>query len=599
MKRKACNFAVNAAVSVLAIAASTSVQAFRFQAGDVQGSFDSTFTAGIGVRASDPSCSLVGDTTGSCGARANTAQWSAGDNGNLNYKKGDFFTAYVKGTHELLLNMPDGWRFMARGSWMHDFKADDTRRTDLSGDAKRQIVNEARLLDLWISKDFRIGEESARVRVGNQVISWGESLFAIGGIDQVNALDFQRLLVPGTQLKEAVLPAPMLSLSTGLGKGLSLEAFYQFRWNKTVFAPVGGYWSVADYYGEGRESVSFDGGNFNVTGPDQASLLGRRNYSAAAGDAAINSNGHFAAPVRQDKKPGNGNQYGLSVHWKPEGTALDLGFYYMQYHDKTPVLNLVEDGSAYRWEFLEKRKLYGVSANFPAGNWAVGWELSYRPKDAVTLSACYNAGGALDANTNLAAVSTCPQYKDTSKYQMHLTGLLQLLPSEHGRILDLFGADTGFVSVEGVVTHYSGISPNKRIRRTIDGVLVDQVPAAGYFLFLDRTDPTMPIAKGGGTSTSWGYVVDVNMYYDGTVIPGWQVIPGVTFMHSVKGDTPNFMVPYLEKAKAANFYVLFNQNVGDWRAGINYATYFGGKSDPERQYYKDRDFFGAFISKSF
>ena len=598
MKRKTCSVVASAAVSMVAAAASPPAQAFRFEMGDIQGSLDSTITTGIGVRAQDPSCSLTGDPTTSCGGRANTAQWSAGDNGNLNYRKGDFFTAYLKGTHELVMKAPDGWTFMGRGTWLHDFKADDTARTELSSAARQQIVNDVRLLDLWVSKDLKIGDQNGRVRLGNQVINWGESLFAIGGINQTNALDFQRLLVPGTQLKEAVLPAPMVSFASTLGAGLNLEAYYQFRWNKTRYAPVGGYWSVADYYGKGRESVSFDGTNFNVTGRDQASRLGLRRYSAAQGDAAINDAGDFAAPVGRDIEPGNGNQYGLSMHWKPRNTALDLGVYYMQYHDTMPVLNLV-GGAEYRWQFLEKRNLYGVSANFPLGNWAVGWELSYRPKDAVTLSACYNAGGPLDANTNMAAVTNCPQYVENDKYQMHLTGMLQLTPSDHGAVLDLLGADTGFISVEGVVAHYPGINRNKRITRTIEGVQVDQVPAPGYFIFLDRSDPLAPIAKGGGTATSWGYIVDFNVFYDGTVIPGWQMIPGVTFVHAVSGDTPNFAVPYLKGAKAANFYVLFNENAGNWQAGINFATYFGGKSDPERQYYKDRDFFGAFVSRHF
>lgn len=373
MKKKIKKVITTALASLLAAMAAPSVQAFRFEAGEIQGSLDSTITAGMGVRANDPSCTLVGDPGTPCGGGANTPQWSAGDNGNLNYRKGDFFTTYIKGTHELLLKMPEGWKFMARGSWMHDFKADDTARTELSSDARRQIVNDLRVLDLWVSKDLQIGDRQARVRLGNQVINWGESLFAIGGINQTNALDFQRLLVPGTQLKEAVLPAPMISFATSLGSGLNMEAYYQFRWNKTEYAPVGGYWSVADYFGEGRESVSFDGSNFNVTGRDQASRLRRRSYTAAEGDAAIAAAGDFPAPVADDIRPGNGDQYGLSMHWKPDNTTLDLGVYYMQYHDKTPVLNLAKGGTEYQWEYLEERKLYGVSANFPLGNWAVGW----------------------------------------------------------------------------------------------------------------------------------------------------------------------------------------------------------------------------------
>jgi hypothetical protein len=166
-------------------------------------------------------------------------------------------------------------------------------------------------------------------------------------------------------------------------------------------------------------------------------------------------------------------------------------------------------------------------------------------------------------------------------------------------MLDLLRADSGFFSAEAVVTRYSGVSPSKRITRTIEGVAVDQVPAAGYLVFLNRSNPASPIATGGGTATSWGYVLDFNWTYDGKLIPDWQVTPGVTFSHSVSGETPTYLANYLSGAKAANFYVLFNQNPVNWQAGINYTTYFGGKDDPSRQFYKDRDFIGGFIARNF
>ena len=38
-------------------------------------------------------------------------------------------------------------------------------------------------------------------------------------------------------------------------------------------------------------------------------------------------------------------------------------------------------GSGFAYHYLEDRKMLGVSANFPLGNWAIGTELSYRPHD--------------------------------------------------------------------------------------------------------------------------------------------------------------------------------------------------------------------------
>ncbi len=599
MKRKFVGVLVGAVASATVLLSSSAhAESFKNASGSVEGALDSTLTVGFGKRIQAQSCALIGDTNSSCGASANTAQWSAGDNGDLNYNKGDFFSAYLKGTHELLMSIPEEKiKIMLRASWMKDFKANSTRRTDLSSDARDQVVNDVRLLDAWISKQFEIGGQTARVRLGNQVINWGESLYGVGGINATNSLDYQRLMVPGTQIKEAVLPAPMISLASALGNGFNVEGYYQFGWNRNRLPPVGSYFSVADYYDKGREQVSYNGGNYNVTGLDPAAVTGKRNPTIT--DVLATGNTDFWVPTIDDKTPRKQGQYGLSLHYKPQGADIDFGFYYLNYHDKAPVLNLAGSGTEFQWQFKEDRKLFGVSANFPLGNWAIGTELSYRPKDAVALSGCFASGGPLDANTNGVVLNNCPLWADNKKYQFHLTGQLQLTPGDHKPVLDFLGADAGFLTAELVAIKYPGIGANTRITRSIEGISVDQVPAAGYLVFLDRMNPASPITAGGGTDVSAGYVVDFNWTYDGTVIPGWQLTPGMTFSHSFKGNTPTFTANYLDGAKSANFYLLFNQNPVKWQAGLNVTKYFGGKTDPMRQVYSDRDFVGGFVSYSF
>ncbi|NMG30199.1 DUF1302 domain-containing protein [Aromatoleum evansii] len=557
--------------------------AFQFATGSIEGSFDSTLTAGFGVRASKQSCALIGDGNTSCGASANTAQYSNGDNGNLNYKRGDFFAANIKGTHELLLKMPDGYKFMARGTWLYDAGAPETRRTDLDDDAKRQVARDVRLLDFWASKDFTIGEQNARVRLGNQVLNWGESYYISGGINATNALDLQKLAVPGTQLKEAVIPAPMVSFATGLGHGVNLETYYQFRWNRNRVPPVGAYFSANDLYDKGRQPLFLNPSNFNVGGFDPR---GTPQGAAAS----------FASPVSGDdieaRKTG---QYGLSLHYKPEGSDLDLGFYYLNYHDKSPVLQYNSAG-IYNWRFLEDRELYGLSANFPLGDWAIGTELSYRPRDAVALTGCYNAGGPLDFNTNGAVVDTCSQWIDKEKYQFHVTAQLSISPSNYPGVLKaLGGATNATFTTEAVVIRYPDL--RSRFVRSANGVPVQQAPAAGYAFWTENSPSLGTIASAGGTGTSWGYVADFNAAYDGKIIDGWQVIPGVTYFQAVRGDTPTLTATFLEGAKSATYYVLFNKNDGKWNAGINYTAYWGGNA--LRQAYGDRDFVGGFLSYNF
>ena len=120
--------------------------------------------------------------------------------------------------------MPDQWKAMVRGSALYDEMATHTEDTPITDGARRRVAPNFLLLDLWVSKAWTAGGQSGHIRVGNQVLNWGESYFAVGGINASNSFDLQKLLTPGVQLKEAVLPAPMLSIAQGLGSGFDLEA---------------------------------------------------------------------------------------------------------------------------------------------------------------------------------------------------------------------------------------------------------------------------------------------------------------------------------------------------------------------------------------
>jgi len=581
-------------LALTALVCAGTAHAFRFEASDsIKGNLDMQLTLGAGMRLVDRNPHLIGDPHVNAGA--DTGFSSNADDGNLNYKKGDFFTTYLKFTPELLLKFPDDYKFMVRATGLYDFKATDTRRTELADDAKDQVARDYRLLDLWVSKDMNIGSQRARVRVGNQVISWGESIFAIGGINSTNALDFQKFSIPGTQIKEAVLPAPIVSIASGLGSGVNLEAYYQARWNANRLPPVGTYFSVADILGKGRQPLFLNNdatsANFiNFGGLDPAA-------GATFGDIGTSST--LAVPIADDKTPKNSGEWGAALHWKPQGLSVDLGFYFMDYHDKMPVLSALSIGQA-QWSFQEDRKMYGVSANFPVGNWAIGWELSYRPKDAVALTGCFNPGGELDAVGNGVVGIDCPMFIDQKKYQMHLTGILLMTPGEHGWFLDLLKADTATFTGEAVGIRYPGVSPDKRYFRTIQGVPVMQAPDAGYGFWKDGTVDvagvgTLNTVAGFGDANSFGYTVDFNWAYDNKIIKGWQVIPGVTYFQAVKGNTPTLTANYLQGAKSMNMYILFNQSAPvRWQAGLNYTNYWG-----TNQLLGDRDFIGGFLTRNF
>lgn len=561
-------------IALAAVAACAGgAQAFTFDAGSVSGNFDSTVSVGMGMRAKNPSCSLVGDPS-YCDA-ADVFRWGAGDDGNLNYRRGDLFTGYIKGNHELLLKMPDDWKFLGRVSWLHDFKADDTARTPLSDDAKDEIVSDVRVLDFWLGKSMQVGSgQRVSMRLGNQFLNWGESLFLPGGINATNAIDIQRLSQPGTQLKEAFLPAPMLNVSGTLGGGWSAEGYVQFGWNRTKFPPVGGYWSPVDIYDKGRQPI--------YLGPDPAS-------SAALGIPESPSIGYAG-----DQEAKNSGQWGVALRWTPQGSSVNYGFYAMNYHDKLPSLRFINGQSEYQWNFLEDRKLYGASMNFSVGNWAIGTELSYRPKEAIALSGCFQPGMVGDNVAGLAPAAECNQYIDGKRWQWHITGLLSLTPGDHGAFLNALGADTATLLAEAVVVHFPDLK-SVYLRNAPDGTPVAQLPAAGLWNWSDDGGATV---YGAGTKTSSGINLDFSWVYDGSIIPGWQVVPGLYFFQAIDGRTPTLGANFMKGARVANFYVNFIQNPATWQLTLNYATY-GGGARPFDQPYGDRHFFGAVLSRNF
>jgi len=541
------------AVSGLAVACATPLaMAFTFDTENIHGSFDSTISLGMGLRTESPACNLINVGAGGHnppdGCLAQTS--GIGDQGNMNYDKGDLFTNYLKGTHELLLKLPEDVSFMARGTWIRDFAATDTTGAlsfntpegvgsdGLTDDARDELRFKARLLDLWVSKGFDVGEQRVRARLGNQVINWGESLFAVGGINNTNAYDVMALSRPGVQLKEALLPAPMLSVASGMGGGVNIEAYYQFGWNKSELPPVGSYWSYTHSLGEGMQAYGFD-----------------------------------------DKNARDSGQWGLSLRWQPEGSDVNYGFYVMRYHDKLPslsvqVLDPLTSAFAATWEYPEDRMLYGISANMPIGDWAVGTELSYRPKDAVSLNP------AIDLCA--ARVGKC--WKDEKKYQWHLTGLYSLTPSNSPTILDFTGASTGTLLTELVVVKYPGLH---------DEYNGEPIAAGANTWQLDPTTP--PTAKGNKTSD--GIYADFSLTYDGTLIPGWQVTPGVFYSRSLGGRTPNLAATFTKDASSMNVYLNFVRNPASWQISLNYATFMGGDT-PYDQLLRDRDYVGLVVSRT-
>ncbi|MET3107979.1 hypothetical protein AAKU67_002850 [Oxalobacteraceae bacterium GrIS 2.11] len=608
-KRTGTNLTGLALLPLAIMLAYSSAYAEPFETDAWKGAWDTQFTLATGIRTGDPSGNLT--------QIGNKNEWGGGDYGDLNYKKGQLFSGQFKITSELLAtNKATGIDMMARGTGFYDALAEKTKYTEMSQGAKNQMVSNFQLLDLWAGHKFTVGDNQWRFRIGNQVINWGESTFLFGGINATAAIDYQKSLIPGTQIKEYILPAPMMTVAGQLGNGWNGEAYYQFRQVTNRYPAIGSYWSTANYFGKGtKDALSFDPTNFNGFGQSAAQYaqqyLGAGSRVSASQLELANQqllagmNGTVADLALPDKKASNAGQFGFALHHFPEGSGVDLGLYYLHYTDKSPVFQYLNDptvsgGGDIQAKYLTNRQLFGVSTNFQLGNWAIGSELSYRPKDAVALVGCFTNPGPLDANTNpnplFSAVPgslQCPLYKDMKKWEWHVTAQSTLTPSDNPLIMaDILKAQSATLTAEAVATYYPGVKST--MSQNVGGTTVYQGVASAGLTFLDNTGIVQPI----GTAMSTGAIVDFNWTYDGTIAAGWQFTPGITYYHAISGDTPNPAGTYLAGAQSVNLYFLMNQNPTTWQAGINFTAFSGGKV-VGAQPYKDRNLIGAFITYNY
>lgn len=595
------------AIAALGATFANPAAAFKFEMENgLTGSFDSTISVGMQMRMQSTDRSIISNDNGGnvptisqLGEKVNPGNpWNANpdfnyvnaDDGNLNYKKHDIVSAVVKGTHELFLTQKGNWSALARVTWSSDQKADDTQRTPLRHDAEDAVKQNVALLDLWVAKEFSIGEQTAKLKLGNQVISWGEDIFIIGGVNSINALDLRKFHIPGVQLKEVFIPAPMLSFSSGLGNGFSTEAYYQFKWNSFNFDPVGTYWSSADPIGKGAKRGAYIPSSFVAT---PTGVVGDWNPKLPGRDLITLSQFPGIIPVK-NTEPKDSGQYGINLRFKPAEGDTEYAAYYLHYHDKLPFVGYRQKlaaicnpcaptggpggnvaGYTAIVQYGEDKELFGLSMNTKLGDWAVGAEVSYRPRDSVAIDPTVPLPAPFATNSklkyNLAALSaatgdaTVKGYTNEEKYQAHVTGFY-LLPQS---ITSVFGAAEGSFLAEAAVTHYPGL---------------DLSGGTPYLL----NNYKLP------DKTSWGYVAEVGLTYANIFNSGWTMSPLIDFYHDVQGTSPTAL-PFVEGRKALALNLNFDYH-NEWKGNIGYSVFWGGGN---MNMIRDRDVLSMSISRTF
>ena len=315
-------------------------QAIEFGEGEFQGSLDTTISHGLTYR--------VGKRDPLLASKTNS------NDGNLNYDRG-VVSNTSKFTTDLDIGTGDFGAFV-RASGFIDFENQngDRERTPLSEDAKDRVGRNLELLDAYVTGTFDVGDTIVDARLGRHVLNWGESTFIPNGINAINPFDVSKLRLPGSELREALLPVGLASLSVAPTDTLSVEGFYQFEWEETEIDAVGSYFSVTDYVGPGaREAVLTDiadGFAEDVTEADRRSGFETQLPGITR---AINADlaGHMLPPLEEndtdfasvlrgpDRAPEDSGQWGLALRYLAEDlNDTEFGFYFMNYHSRLPIV---------------------------------------------------------------------------------------------------------------------------------------------------------------------------------------------------------------------------------------------------------------------
>ena len=313
---------------------------FSFADDEIKGSFDTTLSYGQLWRVQ---------------GRDKTNDDVNINDGNRNFDTGLVSEVY-KVTSDLEVSYKNYGAFV-RGSAFYDTQIMD-KRTDYSGNnnpsqpsqnfphndsftyaTRHSAGRDAQILDAYVYGNWEVGDLPLTARLGRQVFNWGEGLFYRGGVNTTNPINAAQFRLPGSELKEVLVPIEALNFNVGLSDNLSMETFYQFSWKETQVDPVGTYFSETDLFADG-------GNTAYAVMPQLTELNGLYQGLSAAGAGGLQGGGgadavgNFkVASIGPDINARNDGQYGVAFRYLAEQlNATEFGFYFVNYHAKEPTI---------------------------------------------------------------------------------------------------------------------------------------------------------------------------------------------------------------------------------------------------------------------
>ena len=575
-------------ILALAIALGTAAPAYavNFNIGEIEGQLDSALSIGASWGTSKIDKDLVGSANGG------TGYTQTGDDGRLNFKRGSTFSKIFKGIHDLELRYGNTGVFV-RGKYWYDFELKDEGREfkDISDHNRKEAAQAsgAEILDAFVYHNYDIAGLPGTVRLGKQVVSWGESTFIGNSINSINPVDAAAFRRPGAEIKEGLIPVNMFYISQSITDNLSAEAFYQLEWDQTVVDNCGTFFSGADVLADGCST------NYNILGGAQLDLLLDNLASLNSLGVQVEPEG-LLVPRGADRDARDSGQWGAALRWMGDDT--EYGAYFINYHSRTPNLSMHTASATdiqsiynaaggalaplatpillgrgnYFFEYPEDIQLYGLSFStmLPTGT-AWSGEISYRPNMPLQINTTDMTGrlatpGAVHDVVDAAGgdgVAAAMGYADMDIHGYERKEVTQAQTTFTHFFDQVLGASRLTLVGEAGYTHIGSLQETYFGRDSIYGAPTTEYGKHGFY-----------------TANSWGYRARAILDYS-DVFAGVNLHPNLSWSHDVDGYGPVFN----EGSKAVSIGIDADYR-NTYNASLSYTNFFGGDYNT----LTDRDF---------
>ena len=298
------------------------------------------------------------------------------NDGNNNFDKG-LTSQRLSILSEADFNFGD-WGIFIRGKMWHDFVygrgSDMTEKAwhsnnsnpvfgsnggynstfgELNPGAQDYAQSGSNLLDaFWYGTITLPNEKEMTLRIGRQVISWGEAMLSGGGLaTSINHVDAHIRSQPGLEIKELFLPNGAIFAQVPITDTIGMEAYYQYEWHPIIIDPSGSFTSEFDSIGVGGNTFTFvTGDEKRILGVDltlQSYTPGSEEYEDAQNllqflptncppEADDNHRCRSLVPYKlRTENASDKGQFGVAFNFFLE-SGDEFGLYFVNYHEKIP-----------------------------------------------------------------------------------------------------------------------------------------------------------------------------------------------------------------------------------------------------------------------